>query len=79
MSVVTHKGGHDNGHYVCYRRRKKVPKPKRQHPEPSSSPETKEGVIAEVREGNRYEDGIDQGEVSDDIVGLGFEEGVTKD
>jgi ubiquitin C-terminal hydrolase len=23
MSVVTHKGGHDSGHYICYRRRKR--------------------------------------------------------
>ena len=77
MSVVTHKGGHDNGHYICYRRRKKVPKPKRQHPEPSSSPETNVGVIVEEQE-EKTEDGINKREESNAAVGLGFEEGITR-
>jgi hypothetical protein len=77
MSVVTHKGGHDNGHYICYRRRKKIPKPKRQHPEPSSIPKTEDGVIVDARE-EKDVDGIDKVEESKTVVGLGFEEGVAR-
>ena len=77
MSVVTHKGGHDSGHYICYRRRKKTLNPKRQHIEPSGTPETKSAVIAEVRL-EKGEDGINKGEESDAVLGLGLDERVTR-
>ena len=71
-SVVTHKGWHDSGHYICYRRRRRTPKPHREHPSTGGS-EIKDETTHEVQKipGNKSED---KGEESDGVVGLGFEE-----
>jgi ubiquitin C-terminal hydrolase len=37
MSVITHKGWHDGGHYICYRRRKREKKHKKSHGEEKGS------------------------------------------
>lgn len=80
-SVVTHKGWHDSGHYICYRRRKRTAKPHRER--------SLEGIdfkgdvtenveeILEEKEGGTG-GGEDKGEESDGIVGLGFEEEISR-
>lgn len=46
MSVVTHKGWHDSGHYLCYRRRKRGSKPHRRQ---CVDEETRRGVIHDIK------------------------------
>jgi ubiquitin carboxyl-terminal hydrolase 16 len=55
MSVVTHKGSHDSGHYLCYRRRKRTSKP-RNHRRPKGR-EIKASVIHDAN--GIHEDEID--------------------
>lgn len=83
MSVVTHKGGHDNGHYICYRRRKRVRKPHRQlqrHTDSAVNEQIKDDVVQNVEEipqdkpDNQVT--VDKGYESDGAIGLGFEESV---
>jgi Ubiquitin carboxyl-terminal hydrolase len=83
MSVVTHKGGHDNGHYICYRRRKRVRKSHRQLSHRTDSVvngQIKDDVIHDVEE--TPEDKpynqvtVDKGYESDGANGLGFEDDV---
>lgn len=80
MSVVTHKGGHDNGHYICYRRRKRVRKSHRQaHHAESVDGEIKTEVIhsgEEIPE-EISDDRVDKGYESNGAVGLGLEERIT--
>jgi len=61
VSLVTHKGYHDNGHYICYRRRKRA---RRAKGRVSLSEKTAAMNIEEERE-----------EIVDDVpLGLGLEE-----
>lgn len=66
MSVVTHKGWHDSGHYICYRRRKRQRKHVRRN-----VPQTAEKSSIEVEEQEKAVGGV---EVDGAIAGLGLEE-----
>ena len=81
MSVVTHKGGHDSGHYICYRRRKRERRVKKRERKGSISTKEKveQTVETEVVEGE--DSGEEQGvqveqvdsrtkwwEISDEVV-----------
>jgi ubiquitin C-terminal hydrolase len=65
MSVVTHKGGHDSGHYICYRRRKRERKARSTLK--SNGAEKEEDVVVEVvgegvvGEGNEGVTGLEDG------------------
>jgi ubiquitin carboxyl-terminal hydrolase 16 len=79
MSVVTHKGGHDSGHYLCYRRRKRERRSPRHLPEKSG--ESKADVIHNVMDINeeKLENGGDNGVASEvSTIRLGFDERVTR-
>jgi hypothetical protein len=75
-SVVTHKGWHDSGHYICYRRRKRLPRPPRERASTGGSVDKGEVMhdVQEIGEGK----GEDKGEELDAIVGLGFEEEIAR-
>jgi ubiquitin carboxyl-terminal hydrolase 16 len=69
MSVVTHRGGHDSGHYICYRRRRRERKPRRpRNPESQGDPD----VVEKVEEMGAEGDGGDESEGL--VVGLGLED-----
>src|SRR5271156_1573671 len=71
MSLITHKGWHDSGHYMCYRRRKRERKRGRQHEQRSVPEESYE--MQEVSQEKGIET-IDKGNESEGAVaGLGFE------
>jgi len=79
-SVVTHKGWHDSGHYICYRRRKRTAKPHRERPSTAAS-EIKQEVtenVQEILEEKESGEEEDKGNESDGIVGLGFEEEISR-
>lgn len=76
MSVITHKGWHDGGHYICYRRRKREKNP-RLHREGKGKPAipTKEkgkGVSRSVEEVRDSDDNMEG--VENETVGLGLED-----
>ena len=72
MSLITHKGWHDSGHYMCYRRRKREKKRARQpqqRPVPEEIYEMQE-VSPEMRT-----ETVEKGNESEGMVAeLGFEE-----
>ena len=77
MSVVTHKGWHDGGHYICYRRRKRGKKLRRSQGERkadiASAAEEKEiGVSHSVEEVGDSDENLEG--VEKDIIGLGLED-----
>jgi ubiquitin carboxyl-terminal hydrolase 16 len=66
-SVVTHRGWHDSGHYVCYRRRKKSRKRRQSNNDSLSKEETASGNgetdrrdISEDEEGGESKSGSDE-------------------
>ena len=77
-SVVTHKGWHDSGHYICYRRRKRTARPNRE----LSSAGGSEVIVGEtthnVQETPERKADEDKGEGSDVVLGLEFEEESTR-
>jgi ubiquitin carboxyl-terminal hydrolase 16 len=77
-SVVTHKGWHDSGHYLCYRRRKRDRKPHRERSSMASTLESKDTVTHEVQEITEEKAVEDKGEESEGVAGLGFEEEIAK-
>jgi ubiquitin carboxyl-terminal hydrolase 16 len=50
MSVVTHKGWHESGHYMCYRRRKREKKVKKERKD-GDVKENVESTVQEIAEG----------------------------
>jgi ubiquitin carboxyl-terminal hydrolase 16 len=69
MSVVTHRGGHDSGHYICYRRRRRGER-KARRPRSSESNEGPE----QVEEKPDGAEGDERDESEGLVVGLGLED-----
>jgi ubiquitin C-terminal hydrolase len=68
-SVGTHRGGHDSGHYICYRRRRRERKPRR--PRNSEAQEETDAVEKVEEKGPERDEG-DESEGF--VVGLGLED-----
>jgi len=72
MSVVTHRGVHDYGHYICYRRRRRERKTPRTD---RRSADSKGSAISESMEGITGESGEQKGSESEGLAG-GLEDGL---
>jgi len=77
MSVITHKGWHDGGHYICYRRRKRERKQRRSHEAGKGKvvgamEEQEKGVNHSVDDVGDSDDGLEG--VEKEVVGLGLED-----
>jgi ubiquitin C-terminal hydrolase len=76
MGVVTHKGWHDGGHYICYRRRKRGKKMRKSQGErkanTASTAEKEIGVSHSVEEVGDSDENLEGAEK--DIIGLGLED-----
>jgi uncharacterized UBP type Zn finger protein len=71
MSVVTHKGSHDSGHYICYRRRKRERKHLNVRKSLNDNVVERTEDIVDTEEGDR-DDGVVA--LEHNGVGLGLED-----
>lgn len=77
MSMITHKGWHDGGHYICYRRRKRERKQRRSHEAGKGKvvgamEEQGKGVnhsVDDVGDSDEGREGVEK-----EVVGLGLED-----
>lgn len=82
MSVITHKGWHDGGHYICYRRRKREKKHKLSHGEgkgklPINTEEKGKGVshsVEEAADSDESSEGVEKETVGSGPNSTGIEQ-----